>query len=488
VLWQENQSLLARVVELQTLVETLTGEVQAFKNKLVLDSSNSSKPPSTDPPWKPRSQRTKTGKTTGGQKGHRGHNLKMVAKPDHSIHHPISGVCSCGLLLSEATVIAPERRQVYDLPVAKLEVTEHVLERVLCACGRKHRSNAPVDVNSAVQYGPRVRAFSVYCVVQQLIPHKRTTDMLYDLYDASISEGTLSNHIKLAYELLEPVEEKIRLGIIKSPSVHVDETGTKVSVAACKPKSTINQDGIATEQQPEAVQGKVSNHWMHVACTDKLTHYHVHKNRGLEGAIAGGIINKYRGNLIHDCFGSYWKLNVTHGLCNAHLLRELKQAEEQDKVEWPVQMTKLILKAYHGVLSSADGKLDIGLQTEYRQQYDQILEEAEKSTPKTVVKEVKRGPVPQSKTYNLIKRMKKRANDILRFMYDPQVPFDNNQAERDLRMVKLKDKISGCARGEGVKHFARIRGYLSTMNKQGQDLFEALVAVFSRQPIIPDFC
>jgi len=441
-------------------IAMLEAENQRLREAIGLNSSNSSKPPSSDPPWKARSQRERSGKASGGQKGHKGRTLKMVAEPDRVVIHRAIQYCQCGANKGGGDFQEGIRRQVFDLPEIKIEVTEHQAEVWVCRCGRKHQGEFPEGVNAPAQYGPRVKAIMVYLVVGQLLPYGRTVETLEELLGVELSEGSLYGCLEQAHEGLAEVEEGIKQTLIQAPTVHADE-------------SSYRQDGEKA--------------WWHVASTSQLTHYHASSHRGYEGFKGAGILPNYKGNLVHDFFRSYFQISAQHNLCNAHLLRELQRVEEQYRQDWATQMRALLRQAKLEVEASEQQILSQTRIQEIHQQFSALVQQGKALNP-PLPQNKKRGKTKQSFAHNLLLRLENHQADILRFIQDPLVPFDNNQAERDLRMVKLRDKISGCARGKGATFFARIRGYLSTLRKQQIPPLAALEQLFNGQPVYPKLC
>lgn len=455
--YEELGRLLRAALERIALLEA---ENQRLREAIGLNSSNSSKPPSSDSPWIGKSQRERSGKTSGGQKGHKGRTLKMVAEPDRVVNHPAQQYCQCGANKGSGQIQEGIRRQVFDLPEIRIEVSEHRAEVWICQCGRKHQGEFPERVNAPAQYGPRVKAIVTYLVVGQLLPYGRTVETLEELMGIELSEGSLYGCLEQAHEGLAGVEEGIKQALIEAPTLHVDE-------------SSYRQDGEKA--------------WWHVACTAQLTHYQASPHRGYEGFKGAGILPDYKGNLVHDFFRSYFQIPAQHNLCNAHLLRELQRVEEQYRQDWATQMRALLRQAKLEVEASEQQKLPETRIQEIHRQFSTLVQQGKALNP-PLPQNKKRGKTKQSFAHNLLLRLQAHQNDILRFIQDPLVPFDNNQAERDLRMVKLKDKISGCARGKGATFFARIRGYLSTLRKQQIPPLAALEALFMGQPLFPRLC
>lgn len=441
-------------------IAILEEEVKNLKTKLKLNSSNSSRPPASDPPWTPKSERLKTGAKPGGQKGHPGSTLKMVGLPDQTIIHSVKEICECGLNLNQATLLNLEKRQVFDLPVIKILVVEHQVEVRQCQCGQIHRGVFPKHVRQTTQYGSNVKGISTYLMLHQLIPFERTKQFFGDVFQLEISQGSLQNFQVEAFGKLEVVESKIKAQVLVSRVNHFDETGYAKNLKLC---------------------------WMHVVSNKALTYYQTHPKRGREAMNALGVLPNFAGVAVHDCFESYFSYGVQHSLCNAHLLRELRRVEEQDKQTWAGDMRGLLCEIKTLVEEREEGVLKAVEQQGFEVLFNGLLVEAQALNPKQArnLEAGKRGRVGQSFGFNLVARMVKYRDEILRFMREKDVPFDNNLAERDLRMFKVQQKISGCFRGDGDVWAARIRGYLSSIRKQGLNALEAMVSVFQGEPLLP---
>jgi transposase len=435
----------------------LRERVEKFEQRLCKDSHNSSKPPSTDMNRPPKSLRKKTGKDSGGQSGHAGNSLHQVAKPDHIQDHAVHGRCSCGRDLAKGKCIGLERRQVFDLPPVQLEVTEHRAEIRECACGQQHTALFPKGAVAPVQYGERVRAIVTYLSSYQLLPQKRTTEALADLFGVNLSEGTVNNILKQGYYRLAETEEAIKAAIRGSPVLNADETGMYV----------------AKKRQ-----------WGHTCGTPFFTFYFCHKNRGTKAMRSGDVLPGYAGRAIHDGLPAYFRLGGLHGLCNAHHLRELVFVKETLKQHWAGTSIELLRRIKKTVDRAKEaGRMQLAPETlkQYRRRYDKILINGYRANPplKAEYRPGRRGRKKQSLARNLLDRLSKRADEALAFMYDFNVPFDNNLAERDLRMNKVRQKISGCFRSmTGAQIFCRIRGYISTIRKHGCNVFEYLIKCF----------
>jgi transposase len=442
-------------------VRRLEARVAELQARLAQNSSNSGRPPSSDglakPP--PRSLRTRSGRKPGGQPGHPGHTLQAVAKPDHVQVHPLTH-CSCGqcggALLLDQPVLGHECRQVFDLPALQLSVTEHRAEIKRCpVSGRQVSAAFPAGVQAPVQYGPNVRGLTLYLFHQQLLPFDRLRQTFLDLFGQPLSLGTLTQTNRSAYHALAPVESAIIRGIIQAAVVHVDESGLRV--AGCL-------------------------QWLHVACTGKLTHYGVHGSRGTEAMDALGVLPHCRQWLVHDHWKPYYKYEALHALCNQHLLRELKFLSEELHEAWAAQLSGFLIEWKNDPIAS------LGLDEEQFQRaharYRAIVRQGRVEHPR---RQRGQGRTAQDKATNLLDRLEDFDLSVLAFLIDPSVPFTNNQGEQDIRMIKVKQKISGCFRTQvGARVFARIRGYLSTCRKQGHSLWEACRRLVIGQPFMPE--
>jgi transposase len=445
----------------EKLVERLNAleeKVTALEARITKDSHNSSKPPSSD--WNrktPQSLRVKSGKSSGGQPGHEGHSLKQTANPDHIIESHCSGICHCGRDLSKAKVLSQEKRQVTDLPEPKPETTEFQADIVRCTCGALHTAEFPKGVDAPVQYGPRIRTMLVYLSQYQLLPQKRLTDAMADLFGVQISQGTVNKAIQEAHDRLEDTETAIKAAISSSPVVHGDETGMYV-------------DGKRI--------------WQHTLGTALFTYFFCHNNRGKAALRDDGTLEKYIGRLMHDGWMSYFDIDCLHAFCNAHHLRDLVFLTEKCGQRWAGTMIKMLCHSKKTVDRAKEaGRKQLAPQTlhHYRKRYESILACGERSNPRNMIKQIpgRRGRIKQTSARNMIDHLDTYADETLAFMYDFTVPFDNNTSERDLRMSKVKQKISGCFRSMfGAQAFCRIRGYISTVRKHNVNVFDQLVKCF----------
>ncbi|MCL4728700.1 MAG: IS66 family transposase [Candidatus Kuenenia stuttgartiensis] len=441
----------------RSMIELLVLLITLLVGRLNRNSRNSSKPPSSDPNRKKESK-AKGERKAGGQKGRDGVTLKKVDNPDEV---EVIKVDRRKYPRSKYKVVGYEARQVFDIKISRV-VTEYRAEVVEDAKGNRIVASFPEGVTKAVQYGPDLKAHAVYMSQYQLIPYKRIQEYFEGQIGIPLSEGSIYNFNREAYESLEPFDVRAREELTKSEVMHVDETG-------------INKNG--------------DRYWLHSASNSLWTYFFPHERRGTEAINSIGILPEFKGILCHDHLKSYYTYsNCTHALCNAHHLRELDGVWEDDnKQEWAKEM-KALLKEINRATSDAGGMLGTDESEKYRQRYRKILQnaEAESPPPDETNRKGKRGRVKRTKARNLLERLRTYEGDVLRFMDNKNVPFTNNLAENDIRMTKVQQKISGCFRSlEGAKIFCRIRSYLSTCRKQGVNLSRALQMLFRGE--LPDF-
>ena len=464
---RELDQLKVEVATLKAENAALREKVRALEEKAAKDSHNSSKPPSSDGLCKPKpkSLRPPSNRPTGGQPGHPGQTLRMAANPDRTVRHPVERCSGCGRSLEKQAPDRVERRQVFDLPEPKLLVTEHQAEVKTCACGCLNRAAFPPEAAAPVQYGPRIKSAAVYLRDYQLLPSDRLTEIMRDILGCeSLSEGTLANFGADCSRRLEPVDTFIRDLAAKAEVAGFDETGMRAIG---------------------------SLHWLHTVSTRWLTWYFAHKRRGREAMNAADILPDFRGRAVHDFWDSYIKYDCNHAFCNAHLLRELIFLWEEQGQKWAKTMIDHLLT----IKTTVDTARDAGLTAlpaedldRFHKRYLRIVETGYDQNPLTESSagSKRRGRRKQSKTRNLLNRFRNHHDGILAFMRDFSVPFDNNLAERDLRMMKLRQKISGTFRSfDALVDFCRIRGYVSTARKNGINVLDALRRVFLGDPFVP---
>lgn len=473
---QQNAALKAENAALHEQITALVARVQELEGRLAKDSHNSSKPPSSDGlARKPKSLRQKSGKKPGGQPGHRGRHLRLVAQPDVIVAHRPATCSTCHTALPAEAWSWVERRQVQELPPLRLQVTEHQIAHVRCPeCGATTRGAVPAGVSAPVQYGPRLRALAVYLVQQQFVPYARTRELLADVFGASLSVGTLVRLVRQAGEHLHAVEGQIKRRLRRAAVLHHDETGLRV----------VGQTGAGLQ-------------WTHVTSTPQLTHYAFHPQRGAQALDAIGILPRFRGVSLHDGWTAYRHYHrCRHALCNAHHLRELTYVEEELHQAWAGTLKHLLREMRtHVEQARATGatQLPIAERETFRTRYEALLAEGLAANPQppppaaaadSVPAPRRRGRRKQAPARNLLDRLWTYEHEVLLFLDDFAVPFDNNQAERDLRMVKVQQKISGTFRSPaGATAFCRLRSLLSTWRKQGRSALVALETVFAGQPL-----
>jgi len=458
------EKLLAAHTSLEQQVIRLTARVEELEARLNKDSHNSHKPPSSDGLGrKPKSLRKRSGKKAGGQPGHPGVTRALSDTPDEIVEYSPAQCAACGCSLECTPAIQRERRQVVELPPIHLHVIEHqALHKVCPACRATSTGAFPKAITQSVEYGPRLKALGVYLQAYQRLPFERTAELFQDVFGGSMSPGTLASHQAGCAERLRPIEQAIKHSLSEAAVVHFDETGSRVA------KQT---------------------HWLHSASTAWLTFYAMHPRRGRAALEASGLLPTFQGTAVHDALAAYWAYpTCQHALCNAHLLRELIAIHAETEQPWAQRLIDLLLTIKAAVeKAKAMGKTHLAPQRQanFEADYGRLLRQGFKSNP-APPPTGKRGRPKQSPAKNLLDRLKTYRRAVLAFMYNFAVPFDNNLAERDLRMMKVRTKISGCFRSPaGAADFCRIRGYISTLRKQGYSVLEALHSVFIGQPYLP---
>lgn len=442
---------------LRSALEVLLLLVTLLLNRTTLNSKNSSKPPSTDPDREKTRKRRKSDRKPGGQEGHNGTTLQPVDDPDEVTEIQIDRrTLPKGAKYRE---VGQEQRQVIDIDFSQY-VTEYRAQILEDDQGNRFVAAFPEGVSRPVQYGLHLKANAVYMSQHQLIPYDRIRDHFQDQMHIPISVGSIFNFNKEAYKRLEHFEQWAKTELALSMLMHADETGINIG-------------------------GK--RHWLHCASNASLTWFYPHARRGTEAMNETGILPAFKGVLCHDHWKPYYQYDCLHALCNAHHLRELERAWEQDHQQWAKAMQTLLLDIRIAV-EAAGGQLPPDESEQWRQRYRNLLAAAEVECPPPdeSQRKGKRGRLKRSKARNLLERLRNFEHDVLRFMDVECVPFTNNQGENDLRMTKVQQKISGCFRSmEGAMFFCRIRSYLSTCRKHGVTATQGLTLLFQGKN--PDF-
>lgn len=458
----DKEQLIDIILELREVIQKQEARIQALEDQLAKNSGNSGKPPSSDGlKKKPRSLREKGKRSSGGQKGRKGKTLEMVSNPDHVVHHVLSACPHCQIDVSDVSVKRIEKRQVFDVPEMRIEVTEHQGEVKICPCCEQSiKARFPRDVGRAVQYGKRIQAQATYLTMYQLLPLKRTCELFEDFYGHAPSEAVILAASGQINEQIQPTLKAIYAQLVEADLLHHDETGMRV-------------------------EGKLQ--WLHVSSTQHLTYYAVHPKRGQKALRAIGILPQFKGVSLHDGWASYFQFdNCSHALCNAHHLRELRFIEEQYQQAWASEMAQLLCDAKQEIADCGNDYLAPERCHHYHQRYQQLLQKGfEANPPPDHPPSKKRGRKKQTPPKNLLDRLQKYQQETLAFISDFRIPFDNNLAERDIRMMKVKQKISGTFRTQrGAEMFCDIRSYISTVRKQGQQVIQALYQALLGQPFI----
>lgn len=467
---QGEEAAVALIKSLLQIIALLAARVQTLEDQLAKNSSNSGKPPTSDGLKKPRrtrSLRKPSGKKSGAQPGHEGHRLELAEKPERVEVHPVQRCGHCQASLAEMPVLAVKKRQVFDLPPMRLVVTEHQAEIKLCpCCGKTTQAEFPAELTQLTQYGPGFKALLVYLNQKHFIPLERVNEFCEDVFAHSVGEGTIVDANAQAAETIEPVN------------------------ARTKQYLTETEDTVCFDESGLRVNQKLN--WVHSASTEKATCYHIDPKRGQEGIDRAGILPGRTGPSMHDDWKPYYTYpNAKHTACNAHHLRELEFLQERYPQAWEGEMAKHLVAIQKAVAeAAAQGRNSLTAEQliTFEARYDELVAQGLELNPPPEKPPGKRGKAKQTPPKNLLDRLRDNKSAVLAFMYDFKVPFDNNLAERDIRMVKLKQKISGCFRSEaGAKVFGLIRGYLSTAKKNHVSALEALKMAFSGSPFAPDF-
>jgi transposase len=445
---QGEEAVVAKFMEFDARLKRL-------EEMIGMNSSNSSKPPSTDNKLtKNREKKAfKTRKKRGGQVGHKGKTLKISEEPD-VVNVLTANYCECcHNFLDETKAVKIEKRQVFDLPDIKINITEFQSHTKVCPkCKKVNKPSFPEGINAQIQYGDNLKSFVSYCNTYQMMPYERISELIEDLTSHKISTGVIYNFLNKHYNVLEDFENDVKEKLLKEDVIHSDETGINI---------------------------KAKLHWIHVASSKKLTYYMLHQKRGAKAMDEMGILPNYQGIAVHDHWKPYNRYECEHSFCNAHILRELNGVTQRNDVKWSENMHSLLLKmkkAVHKAKNRDKNHLTMDQIAKFTKNYKKIIKAAKNYYPITNKNNQKaRGRPKQEKGKNLLDRLLKYQNETLRFLNDFRVPFTNNLAERDLRMIKVKEKISGSfASFFGGEMFCRIRSYISTLKKNNISVLKGL--------------
>ena len=436
-------------------IEEQAIEIAALKSRLNQNSRNSSRPPSSDGYRKNSHtdimKEVISNKKRGGQPGHKGNTLHQVIHPDFTIDHKPE-VCSCGHHFNNSSEYElSEKRQVFEVPPPRMEVYEHRIYETKCpVCKKRHKAEFPSGITAPSQYGNRMKTFIAILNVVCSVPIAKISQLTEDLFGVSVNEGTVVSFCKQLSAKLDDSDKILQQLILNSNVVNADETGIRIN------KKTS---------------------WLHNYSTSSYTYLFPHLKRGIEAIEKGGTFLKdYTGWLIHDCWKSYFKLTKTqHGLCNAHILRELQSVVENDNRMWAKQMQDFLVK-----LNKLPFEERLQKQTLFKSEYDNICNFAQNEEPLTIQNPtIRRGRKKKSKAMNLLERLINYKDNVLAFAFNENVPFTNNLAERDLRTAKIKMKVSNCFRSfEGAQHYARIASFISTARKNNLNIFHEVYNSF----------
>ncbi len=465
-----------QVRELANEVEKQAKMLKDLEARLGKNSRNSGKPPSSDgygkPPTSPKrteSLRSKGQKPNGGQPGHEGKTLKPLENPDKIQTHEVAKCGACGGSLKDVEETGHEERQVFDIPSIRMEITAHRVEIKICPnCGTENRGEYPADVKAPVQYGNGVKTWASYFTHQHYIALERAAQIFEDLVHHRVSEAVVLEASEELSEQVQPSNEVVKAQLLEAAVNHKDESGLRV-------------------------EGKL--HWLHVTSTAKLTHYQIHAKRGQVAIDEDGILPEFKGTVGHDHWKPYFTYeDCRHALCNEHHLREAQYLEKHYEQAWAAEISALLLEIKQAVdeIRPTANALPAERAAEFEHRYDAIVRRGYEANPRPPpIEEAqgvkkKRGRRKQTPPLNFLDRLKDFKPQVLTFMYDFRVPFTNNQAEQDVRMMKVKQKVSGSFRtSEGASRFARIRGYISTARKNAVNVFAAIQDAFDGNPFIP---
>ena len=450
--------IITALLPLVEKVQVLEAHIKELERQIDSNSKNSHRPPGSEPFRKPKSERKRGGRN-GGQPGHKGTRLEIVQKPDEIVTHQVCECSECRHELNTTTPTHVIKRQVFDLPTPRIIVTEHQGEVKICpVCGKKTIAEFPHGVDAPTQYGDNIKSMVVYLNTQQLLPLERVTELIEAWTGHRISEATILHHIEQMQHAVKPCEQEIREQLLNSSVLNADESGLRVN-------------------------GKL--HWLHVVSNESYTYYSVHAKRGFAAIEDIGLLTEYDGVLVSDCYASYFNKAITalHALCNAHITRELQGVWDYDRLKWARDMKEFLLavwddtKERRGRNTPATTDEIVAIVHRMRD----ILLDGERENVSLTFPRSKRTKRPaKHKAVNLWERIFYNHENILCFVVDDNVPFTNNQAEQDIRMIRVKSKISGTFRTtQGATAFASIRSVISSLRKQNRNVFASLAQILA---------
>jgi transposase len=446
---EKKNSLPAEAV---TIIELLFGlfNLLLLTMGIVSTSQNSHLPPSQDP-HRSRASKKKSGKKKkGGQVGHKGKTLRQVENPDQIIFHPVTICESCGSSLLKLKCTHITKHQVFDYKF-QVVVTEHQAEHKSCECGHLAVSKLPEGVSAPCQYGPSVKAMAVELTQVQFVPLKRASEFFANKLGLSVSQSSITNFNQEAFEKLQDWKQQAKKNLIEAEVLNGDETGIKIDKKLA---------------------------WIHSLSNDLVVLMEPHFERGSEAMNAMGILPQFHSILCHDFWSAYSAYDVIHAACHAHIERELKKSSEDYGQKWAKKLTRVLQRA-NKLRNAQDGVLTYKQVRSIESRYDKILRDAQIECPQNMIREYKRGRIKQIYPRQLLNRLILRKSWVLMFLYDPRVPFTNNQAERDIRMAKVQQKVSGCFRTfEGAERFCLVRSFVLSMNRQGKNVQAEIEALF----------
>lgn len=451
----EKNALIAQLFDLLSSVEQ---RLQELEGRVAKTSRNSSKPPSSDGLRRGAAEPRRRGeRPSGGQSGHPGRTRRMVEHPDAVVERHPQGRCRCGLDLDKQTARVKERRQQFEIPEPRIVVTEYRQWRVRCACGCEHCGEFPPDITPNVSYGPRLKAYAVGLIEGHFVGLERTAEILGDQYGVQPSDGTLQRWVVQASERLNGAYAAAGAAVLAAEVAHFDESGMRVA-------------------------GQL--HWLHVATSETAICYTTQAHRGQAGMEAGGILPAFQGCAVHDHWKPYWSYtDLSHALCNAHHLRELRYFEESTGHWWPVALRRLLVEGKdavaaaqaHGLTALEPAQVEALLA-----RYDAQVEHGLAVFPFKPPDPSRKRRVKQHPATNLLMRLRDFKTEVWRFLTDWRVPFDNNRAERAVRPVKVKLKVIGGFRAVGgAKAFCVLRSVWETSKLNGKNPFEILRTAFT---------